>query len=190
MTPEPYTHAEILDSLERLRNEGLRFWSDMEPERFVAPLGDAWSPADNVRHLIKSTTPVTQALGMPALALRTMFGAAKEPSVSYSELRDRYHGLLAAGGTAGRFAPSQAVPPDDPVAWQRELVARCGTAVSDLAKAAGGPEGASARRLPPAAPAARQAHAARDALLHALSLRAPQGKRRPPPRIRRGSGVV
>jgi hypothetical protein len=131
-----YSKDEILGALGRLRGEGLDFWSDFAPERFCTPLGEAWSPADNVRHLIKSTVPVTKALGMPGLALRGLFGLADEPSRSYTEVRAAYHEVLAAGGDAGKFAPSEAPAPEDPGAWQRELVDTLRTSVADLASAA------------------------------------------------------
>jgi hypothetical protein len=54
---EPQSRDDILRALEHLRDEGLNFWRNFDPEQFVARLGDAWSPADNVRHLIKSTVP-------------------------------------------------------------------------------------------------------------------------------------
>ena len=38
--------------------------------------------------------------------LRVMFGKPKRASVPFEELRERYQGLLDAGGNAGRFAPS------------------------------------------------------------------------------------
>ena len=68
---EPQSRDEILDALERLRADGLRFWTDLAPERFVSPFGEAWSPADNVRHLIKSTTPVTRTSSRPARGTST-----------------------------------------------------------------------------------------------------------------------
>ena len=135
-TTDHQSREEILRSLERLRDDGLTFWADLPPTKFAAPLGDAWSPADNVRHLIKSTTPVTRALLMPALALRVMFGSASAPSASYSQLRDRYRAVLAAGATAGRFAPKAARVPSDHAAWQRELVGQCRDSASDLRQAA------------------------------------------------------
>lgn len=132
---EPHSRADILQAIERLQTDGLQFWRTLPPDRFAAPLGEAWSPADNVRHLIKSTKPVTQALALPALVLKTTFGPAKAPSVSFADLRDRYRSVLAGGATAGKFAPAAVAPPTDPAAWQRELVDQCRDALADLAKA-------------------------------------------------------
>lgn len=132
---EPHSREDLLRAIEHLREESLRFWLAIPPERFAAPLGEAWSPADNVRHLIKSTTPVTQALALPALVLKTMFGPAKVPSASFADLRDRYRSVLAGGATAGKFAPATVAPPADPAAWQRELVDQGRNALADLANA-------------------------------------------------------
>jgi DinB superfamily len=133
----PQSREQILLAIDRLRDEGLTFWADLPPDQFAAPLGDAWSPADNLRHLIKSTTPVTKGLSLPSLALRMLFGSARTPSASYVGLRDRYQAVLANGATAGRFAPKAARVPSDHAAWQRELVGRCRDSASDLRQAAG-----------------------------------------------------
>ncbi|HYO63257.1 MAG TPA: DinB family protein [Pyrinomonadaceae bacterium] len=132
----PQSREEILAALKSLSGGGLDFWAALEPGRFAAPFGAAWSPADNLRHLIKSTEAVTKALKMPGLALRSLFGTADAPSLSYDALRDKYRGLLAGGADAGRFAPDAADAPEDAAAWQRELVGRCREAVSGLEKAA------------------------------------------------------
>lgn len=132
---EPQSREEILAALDDLRNQGLSFWTEFAPNKFAAPIGEAWSPADNVRHLIKSTLPVTKALKLPGLALRTLFGPAKEASMSYGDLVAKYRALLAAGGNAGKFAPSAAAVPDDKELWQRKLVSVCRDSIADLSQA-------------------------------------------------------
>jgi hypothetical protein len=131
---EPATRQDILDGLGWLRDVGAREWSELPPEVFAAPIGDAWSPADNVRHLVKSTNAATKALEMPKLALRTMFGVADKPSRAYATLREDYRQVLAGGANAGKFAPAPAQAPSDPAAWQTELV---GTLDRSLAALAG-----------------------------------------------------
>ncbi len=133
---EPQSHEEILAAFRRLREDGLDFWAGMEPQQFAAQFGESWSPADNIRHLTKSTKPVTKALKLPKLALRSLFGLAQNPSLSYSALREKYQGLLAQGATAGRFAPKDIAVPEDRTGWQRELVGLCREAVADLEKEA------------------------------------------------------
>ena len=134
-TPTTQTRDEILASLDELGQQGLNFWAEFVPDQFAAPIGEAWSPADNVRHLIKSTLPVTKALKLPGVVLRTLFGPAKNGSSSYDELVARYKSLLAAGGNAGKFAPRTVAVPDDLEAWQLKLIIVCRDSVSDLRRA-------------------------------------------------------
>jgi hypothetical protein len=107
-----YTRDEILEALDRIQSESAAYWATFSAEEFFAKIGQAWSPSENVRHLAKSIRPVTKALRLPRFVLRLMFGAPKRESVSYDALRERYLGKLAAGGEAGRFAPSSSVVSD------------------------------------------------------------------------------
>lgn len=93
-------------------------WSSFATDAFFAPLGEAWSPADNVRHLIKSNRPVARALGLPRILLLLRFGLARRPSRSYTGLRDTYREALGAGLRAGGYAPSP-LPPERRTAEQR-----------------------------------------------------------------------
>lgn len=131
---EPQTKDEILDALRALRTNGMAYWERFAPRAFVTPFADAWSPADNVRHLIKSTEPVTTALRLPRLVLKTSFGSADAPSASYADLVARYLAALAKGGEAGKFAPTPEPAPVDADAYQRGLIDRCRNAVAALAE--------------------------------------------------------
>ncbi len=131
---DPRSRDEILAAFDELREHGLSFWSEFEPGRFAASIGDAWSPADNVRHLIKSTLPVTKALKLPSLALRTLFGTNKKGSMTYTELVTKYRAALAAGGNAGKFAPRTEPVPENVEAWQRKLITVCSDSLSDLSQ--------------------------------------------------------
>ena len=106
------TRDEILTRLDALDAEAGAYWRAFGEDEFFAPIGEAWSPADNVRHLSKSIRPVTKALGMMRIVLRVMFGAPRRPSLSYDALVEKYRAALAAGGEAGRFAPSQSASRD------------------------------------------------------------------------------
>ncbi len=111
MTQEPITvqepsgGAEIVRELRALHARSRDFWSSFSAMEFFHPLGDAWSPADNVRHLLRSNRPVLRALSTPKILLLVRFGAGLRPSSTYAEVRERYLARLAAGVTAGRFAP-------------------------------------------------------------------------------------
>jgi hypothetical protein len=104
--PEPATAQQILSTLESVQDEGVAYWSGFGTSEFFAKIDGHWSPAENVRHLIKSIRPVTKALSLPRLVLRFMFGAPRRESARWSDVQTRYLGLLDAGGKAGRFTPS------------------------------------------------------------------------------------
>ena len=66
--------------------------------------------------------PLVRALGLPKPALFVLFGPAFRPSRTFDEMVTVYRAKLAAGATAGRFAPStQEVPPREP---ERETARR------------------------------------------------------------------
>jgi DinB superfamily len=110
--PEPATAQQIMATLQRVEDESAAYWNAFEPAAFFAKIDGHWSPAENVRHLIKSIRPVTKALGIPRLVLWLKFGKSHRNSTPWPEIQARYRGLLAAGATAGRFAPSEREEPD------------------------------------------------------------------------------
>ena len=103
---EPYTAPEIARDLAGVREWSAAFWRRFEVPEFFAPVGDAWSPADHVRHLVKSNRPVVTALGLPRVVLALRFGIARRPSQRYSELVATYRQALAGGLKAGPYAAS------------------------------------------------------------------------------------
>ncbi len=83
-------------------------WLDTQSkDRFNANLVEGkWTIAQHVDHLIKSVQPINQAMNMPKLGLRTMFGKCKRAEMSYETISDRYKAELAAGGKAPKtFIP-------------------------------------------------------------------------------------
>jgi len=124
---DPKTGSEIARELRALHERSTHYWQSFSTAEFLAPLGDrgeAWSPADNVRHLTKSIRPLAKALRLPWPILRLRYGRPAAPSRSYSEMRDVYRGALADGLQAGRFAPAFAPPPANPDAYRAQLMAR------------------------------------------------------------------
>jgi hypothetical protein len=103
---EPFTGMEIARELRTLQGHSRAFWDSFSTAEFFAPLGDAWSPADNVRHLLKTNRPVLQALSTPKALLLIRFGAGVRASRTCAQVRERYLAALASGVTAGRFTPS------------------------------------------------------------------------------------
>jgi len=134
-TGNPSTGAEIRTAAEALHAEIVPFLGSIPTETFFMPQGQSWSPAWHVRHLTKANFPVARALRLPKLVPRLLFGGASAPSRSFEKLREDYRARLAAGGQAGRFAPSDKPLPPDLVAWRLEIAAVYGKSVSDWTSA-------------------------------------------------------
>ena len=107
---EPFTKNEIVDELRALHASSTAFWNRFDHAEFFAPLGAAWSPAENVRHLDRSIKPLTQALRLPVPVIWLIFGPARRPSRGFIEIRAAYRAELEAGLTA----PKRFVPPPEP----------------------------------------------------------------------------
>jgi hypothetical protein len=132
-TPTAYRRIEIANALRRLCLESELYWNAMSVAEFVSPIGGAWSPADNVRHLTKSIQPITRAMRMPKVVLRLMFGTSSRVSRGYREMVTLYHAALREGGQAGRFSPSPGTDAGDPAGYRRQVLSRHRDAVEALA---------------------------------------------------------
>jgi hypothetical protein len=110
---EPRSGTDLRAALRRLDEEGEAYLRGMPAAEFFQPQGRAWSPAEHMRHLAKSARPVAKAMGWPRLMLLLAFGPHFGPSSSFAALRERYLARLAAGATAGRFAPTRRPVPED-----------------------------------------------------------------------------
>jgi hypothetical protein len=121
-TGEPRTGPELSESLTALAAHGAGFLAHLSDALFFAPQGSAWSPAQHIRHLRKSSTPLVTALKLPRLLLRVRFGSHTGPSRGFSEIRELYRRALSAGANAGRFAPAPEGPVADPADRRREIM--------------------------------------------------------------------
>ena len=132
----PFTAPELVRALRAMVDQGATFLGTLSDQQFFRRQGDRWSPAEHVRHLRKGSAPLASALRLPAWVIQLRFGRHRGPSRPYLELRSIYHGVLAAGGQAGEFAPSPEPLPQNPAArraeimeqWQRTNEALCRTA--------------------------------------------------------------
>lgn len=69
---------------------------------------EKWTAGQQLDHIRLSVKPVNQALAMPKLGLKAMFGKANRPSKSYDELVTKYKLKLQEGGVAtSRFIPTE-----------------------------------------------------------------------------------
>ena len=123
-TGEPRTAAEIAANHAVLAETGERFLRRLPGDVFFAAQGDRWSPAEHTRHLEKSARALVPALRLPQLVLLLRFGPSGRRSSTFADLVERYRGRLAAGGRAGRFAPSPKPIPEDVERGRDEIVAR------------------------------------------------------------------
>lgn len=129
----PRNRQSLYSGLHSMHSEVHQALVELPTEVFVAPQGEYWSPADHLRHLIRSNRPLAIALGSPKLILRFRFGKSAAPSQSFEQIVERYHALLAAGGKAsGRFLPSPKPSEGDDRAWQRMILERWKSVGDDL----------------------------------------------------------
>lgn len=132
---EPYSKEELLRDLAAIRPWSEAFWLGISSDEFFAPIGDAWSPADNVRHLLKSNRPVEKALRIPKLFILARFWVSRGRSRRYSELVSTYQEALGAGLKAGRFTPRPLAAGEDTPEMQRRLVADLSATLDGIAAA-------------------------------------------------------
>jgi len=133
----PFTGPELVRSLQRMVDEGTEFLSSLADDVFFRKQGKAWSPAEHVRHLRKGSAPIALALRLPPLLLRLRFGAHQGGSRKFDDLKTTYLGALAAGGQAGRYAPSDEPAPVDPKKRRAEIVTSWREVTQDLCRAVG-----------------------------------------------------
>ena len=118
----PFTARELAVALDQVVHEGTAQLSGLADEAFFAPQGTAWSPAEHVRHLRKSTAPILQAMRIPRVILWFRFGMHRGRSRSYDTVVDTYLLALSRGGGAGRFAPSVERMPGNKALRRREIM--------------------------------------------------------------------
>jgi hypothetical protein len=130
---EPFGREELRRDLGAVRGWAGELWESFAAAEFFAPLGEAWSPADNVRHLVKSNRPVAGALRFPKAAVLLRFGPTWRPSRSSGSLRSTYQEALGAGLQAGRFAPRPLEPAEQNAAERRRILDEWSASLVDLA---------------------------------------------------------
>lgn len=146
----PSTGTSIQTALREVHTASVSYWETFDSPTFLASIGDAWSPADNVRHLTSSMRAVTRGMRMPRLFLLVAFGRSTSPSRPFATVREVYRARLAHGASAGRFAPRPRDAAVDPHAERARIMSEHAMAVTALCDVvAQWPEAAlDARRLP------------------------------------------
>lgn len=131
----PRDRSALLASLDAMHGEIQRAMESLSPQVFVAAQGEFWSPADHMRHLIRSNRPLAVALGAPKIMLRFRFGKSGGPSRAYEQVVEQYHQALKDGAQArGRYLPSPRQGDDDDAGWQALIMGRWQDVGRDLQK--------------------------------------------------------
>lgn len=106
--------SELVAALKDSNQRAEEWFSAMPTKDFFTRHGAAWSPSDNVDHLIRAVKPIAKALKLPKITLQAMFGKPVKPSMSYEELCKVYRDEIAKGAQAsGRYLPNQESPMHD-----------------------------------------------------------------------------
>ena len=85
----------IADVLEE-KHQALFEWLENQPEdKWVAGPENKWTTGQHALHLLKSIKPLNDALSMPRLLMRTMFGKNNRAVRSYEKVASRYEEKLS-----------------------------------------------------------------------------------------------
>ena len=125
-SPDPFTRPEIARALEEVEREVAAFFGSLSDAEWGHRVGEAWTPAEQLRHLVTSVNAVARGLTVPKWLLRMRFGRARAASRGYAEVRDAYRRALAGGGKAtGAFVPArEEVAPAQAAGNRAEALAR------------------------------------------------------------------
>lgn len=99
--------AELQQKLSESHASFMDIMRNVSDDDFTKSVRQKWTAGQQLRHIIMSVSPVSQAFALPPFALRMLFGKANRVSRTYDQLVEKYQGKLKEGGKApGRFAPS------------------------------------------------------------------------------------
>lgn len=91
---------EIVEKLKSAYKQYTHYVNELTGDEFEFASEGKWSAGQQTEHLIKSTKPLLNGLGLPRFVLKSKFGKANRPSRSYDELVGRYKEKLDQGGKA------------------------------------------------------------------------------------------
>ena len=113
-------------ALHAAEREVAEFFGSLAEDELVHRVGEAWTPAEHLRHLCIAVAAVARGLAVPRWLLRLRFGRARAPSRTYDVIRETYRSRLAAGaGASGRFVPPREdVSPAQAAERRADLLAR------------------------------------------------------------------
>ncbi len=121
---------EIAEKLKASYKRYTDYVQELTPDEFEFEPKGKWSAGQQTLHLIKSTKPLLNGLGLPKFIIKSKFGKANRPSRSYDELVARYKERLEQGGKAtGPYVPGKVAAKD-----QEKLSAELTDIISKMSK--------------------------------------------------------
>lgn len=110
--------AKIIEELKRTYFGFIAFVEPMSEADFTySPDGVKWTAGQQADHLCRSLAPLNKGAGAPEFVLKSMFGKADHPSVSYDELVARYQAAIP-----GVVAPDAYKPEGIPFEKKEKLL--------------------------------------------------------------------
>lgn len=121
---------EIAEKLKASYKQYTDYVKELTPDEFEFEPKGKWSAGQQTLHLIKSTKPLLNGLGLPKFIIKSKFGKANRPSRSYDELVARYKERLDQGGTAtSPYVPGKVVAKD-----QEKLITELTDVINKMSK--------------------------------------------------------
>lgn len=103
---DPFTKDKLAAALREAGREVEDYFASLSLDIFFKRRLGKWSPAENLLHLIKSVSPVAEAMKMPKWILRILFGRSKAASRQFDQIKEIYQRALADGLQAPKnFGP-------------------------------------------------------------------------------------
>jgi len=100
--------SEAKATLVRSYQQFINYIDDLSIDEYEFVPEGKWSAGQQVEHLIKSTNPMVQGLGLPKFMLKLKFGKANRESKSYDELVAKYRMKLEQGSkSTNKYNPNQ-----------------------------------------------------------------------------------
>ena len=133
---EIITKTELINILKESNQHVTLWFTEIPATDFFTRHGEVWSASDNVDHLVKAHKPIANALKLPKITLRAMFGKPDKASMTYEELCQMYCDEIARGAQAsGRYLPKQENPDSNAETKKRELLEQFSKASAELVSA-------------------------------------------------------
>lgn len=121
-------NQEIAEQLLQKHLQFINYIDSLNEKDFEETHDLKWSAGQQMDHIYRAIKPLVQALQLPHIILKLLFGKANRNSKSYDELVKKYQQKLQTGGRAsGRFIPQQIL-----ITQKQDLVKRLQQVIKKL----------------------------------------------------------